>query len=862
LFLNLNTAEWDFVMDEKQDQLNIGMSFERIAVDYERENDDALELKILNEEFIPEELSPPIVRAPLFECMEVVRIEGLLEGSKAEVFSGSEMIGDAVSHDGAAAVETRPLKENENITAIQTFDTQQSPPSFPAIRVLPHPETLPTPIVHEPVFECSRFIVIKRAFVGARAQVSVNGQQVSTTLIQNETQGIFLPKRLSRGDVVEVTITLCENADKDIIKIDAENPARAVRAPNPMPPPTIDPKSITIGNKRIIVSDLVIGADQTLLEKQSSTKGIYHSWARRAWFLLNRAIEDDDSYGAQQSLCVDSIFSTDIPASSSNPDQNRLPVPLLGRPICPGDTIARVRGVRPGAVVCVFVNGVLSGVATAHSPNILVRLANSFLPNAGDKVTALQYVWNIVSPHSAAVVADFIKDVDIDVEGTGPHLDNEGQIVEGLFDEQTTTLRIRVKTCCDNKEAEDAQALIISETGEEFGPVTLSRYGSGLYEGVLFSEEVDGLPAGRYVVVVRGLCCGKVGEHEFEVLLSRIDLNDRTPPSLSVRATSQSGSMVMSTAGGSAPSNLDIYLFEYIDLDVEAQDFQGLKHVATSTVIGRIDRTRGPSTFSASGAPPIPIRKQLQIRVDYKKLGQDFITVSASNFGRFSTPVNTPQLTVNILQREPHLDALSSRRVTVFDKIDFSGRHFLVPGEGTVIHFKKMGMMILEEIVDPSILQTTTIKGLDIPDSLQPGRYDVCVLVGQAKLMSNSMSIEVIKAKEPETPPKITNVAVTLQRSTIWDGQMKKIVWTKSVTRLDFGTGFNSFYILETTNVNDGVVELANSEKSYFFSKNEVSNAFKDQTLVDFWAAQPIGNFNLAQKSTLVFKFKVTDQKP
>ncbi|MEO0936047.1 MAG: hypothetical protein AAFY21_20695, partial [Cyanobacteria bacterium J06641_2] len=348
------------------------------------------------------------------------------------------------------------------------------------------------------------------------------------------------------------------------------------------------------------------------------------------------------------------------------------------------------------------------------------------------------------------------------------------------------------------------EAFIENEYAQAFGPILLVGYGSATYEGTFYPP--DGmLPAGQHILIVDIPCNSHEIKYKFDVLLTEIDSGDATLPEVHMRAVTQSGVSASVNTIDATGATINAFLGETIRVTTEARDSQGLKAVIVKAIGARI---RPQATFNASGLPPIPIRKTLNVTVSNLPRSSPFVIEAiARNFNSFSNTVQTPQIIVNVNQRTPFLDSLkvrgrNSNRATISDEIDFLGRYFEVPGEPTVVRFEQDGRIINEVVVSSSDLQSNQIQ-VDIP-RLSDGTYQVSVVVGDAQLSSNSKILEIFTLQT--APPERR----TIKHSLILKKQGQSGLYGPASYRADVNNfsniGLNLTYpIIRDFRINAGV---------------------------------------------------------
>ena len=372
---------------------------------------------------------------------------------------------------------------------------------------------------------------------------------------------------------------------------------------------------------------------------------------------------------------------------------------------------------------------------------------------------------------------------------------------------------------------------MVNEYGEAFGPILLASYGSGFYEGVFFPFPEETLPPGRYELRVETPCNGSGGTAEFEVLLTEVDRGDSSPPELSMRATTQSGRSETVSASSSVTASLDAFLDETISVFVEAKDRQGLSAVRVDAPGGRVS---GQSRFNASGTPPIPTRKTLSLLVTDLPRPTMLLEAAADNFNRFSPPVRTPQIVVNVLQRQPILTRLSPTRATVRDALDLFGNHFKVSQEPTLVRFKRAGSVAAEVSVPSRGLTNSKLSGVNIPNSLANGRYDVSVVVGLAMLESNVLPFEVF-TREPAPAPEPDLKRYQLILSHV----AGTTIYRANITPFTYGFGFKHWKIrsIDVKTAAAGQLAHDTGTVSRFGSLQTNITAFTGERTIGIWEA-------------------------
>ena len=111
------------------------------------------------------------VKPPLCAGSTTVVVTGLIMGARVTIFADGGELGTAESPvDGSYDFLVPPLVGGTFITAIQELCGEKSGPGD-GVLVDPAPSSLPTPKVHEPLFECGAAVRVSNLQVGGRVYV-------------------------------------------------------------------------------------------------------------------------------------------------------------------------------------------------------------------------------------------------------------------------------------------------------------------------------------------------------------------------------------------------------------------------------------------------------------------------------------------------------------------------------------------------------------------------------------------------------------------------------------------------------------------------------------------------------------------
>ena len=135
-----------------------------------------------------EQLSPPIVKSPLYECATVVVVEGFVPGAKIEIYSDFDPqnpIGGGTSHSpwGQVFSVNPELDEGHNISAKQTYGGVTSMSSEPVLvedYLKLHTEGLPRPHQKTPLYNCGGALGVHNLVPGGHLEVYADGNLVGS----------------------------------------------------------------------------------------------------------------------------------------------------------------------------------------------------------------------------------------------------------------------------------------------------------------------------------------------------------------------------------------------------------------------------------------------------------------------------------------------------------------------------------------------------------------------------------------------------------------------------------------------------------------------------------------------------------
>ncbi len=345
-----------------------------------------------------ETLSPPIVSDPIHECAKAVHVSGFIPHAMVRVLEDGLEVGHATPFFGDDDIAlTHALTLGRHITATQTVGSVTSPPSYDPVTVTGYPDPLKKPVVDSHIYACGRIVPASNLNVSTQVDVFKS----TTNLIgQGNATGEWLPvltSPLAADDPITAKQIACPDTPAKKKESAMSDTVHVLAAPAPTPKPVVEASSVVVGNDVIVVDSLFTGAGVSVSQTGAVT-GSGLATASRNRVPLGRKL-NGDPVTARQSLCTPSDPSLPVTPATS------LPAPVIVAPVCRGTHYVAVRNTVVNAVVVIFRNGAVAGMAGAGLGDVKIALAAGVTWNEGDSIAALQYIGPLTSPISATVFA-------------------------------------------------------------------------------------------------------------------------------------------------------------------------------------------------------------------------------------------------------------------------------------------------------------------------------------------------------------------------------------------------------------------------------------------------------------------------
>jgi hypothetical protein len=467
----------------------------------------------INDRFpLRESLSPPIIAHPVFECAEAVYVTGFMAHARVRVFANlSDLLAEEEPPFGFATMTLkRSVKAGESLTATQEVNGQPSPHSGLPVIVQPLDGNRirnTKPDIVEPLYECGRVVPVANLVPSTRLHVLENGAEIGQAAVA-QTFHAVLTQPLKAGSQVSAVQVACEGTDHEI-----KGPASdfalppPLPAPSPPPAPTVDAASLIPGNDVVTLTGLLVGAGVQIFDQGTLVSSGWLATADANWFPLDKRLSNTP-ITATQELC-----GNVSPHSDPVVPSGKLEAPQVLGPICVGARFVVVRNSTINATVLLLRNAQPMTHGGAAPGDLVLQLGQNASLNAGDVVTALQYMNGSISPTSGPVtVTTGLTEPSVEILGGDAFFlpkGNEEPIRGPVFPRgRGPGPLIRIQACCTR----EVKAWITGPRGDRLADLDLDQLYPGYYQGSwpwssLSGWQIpDGIPVGEYTVHVRSAC--------------------------------------------------------------------------------------------------------------------------------------------------------------------------------------------------------------------------------------------------------------------------------------------------------------------------------------------------------------------
>lgn len=366
-----------------------------------------------------DDLSPPIVRSPIYECAEVVDVHGFIPGAKVRIYANlNELIGEDNPVFGFGTLHVnRPLKVGDSITATQTVEGFTSNHSIQPVVVKSCAALVggvSRPEVGKDLYECGVIVPVGQLVPSAHVSVFADGALVGSRQPAGTWAAVWT-QPLQTFQKVTAQQVVCECDPQTAVRSEESDGVEVKPAPNPVPSPVVDTSNLIIGNNTVALHNLLVGARVAVLDNGAAIGGGYATGGSN-WCPIDPPIQPGSNITATQELC--GVVSD--PSDPAKPT-DKLKAPVVLAPICEGTQFVVIRETVINATVMVRRNGSTIGYAGAVAGDLVLGLGGNVHLNAGDHITAIQNMGNTMSPTSNTVtVVGQLEQPSVEIEGGEP----------------------------------------------------------------------------------------------------------------------------------------------------------------------------------------------------------------------------------------------------------------------------------------------------------------------------------------------------------------------------------------------------------------------------------------------------------
>jgi hypothetical protein len=373
------------------------------------------------------QLSPPMVRKPIYECARAVHVEGFIPHAVVTVYAnGVEVIGHDKPYFGYADIKTsRALVPGDVITATQEAFGFTSAQSHSPVIVDHRPTSLGTPSVGPTIYSCGQVVPVSGLAPSSHVEVyQAKTKPVPITAANligtAECTGASVPvvtSPLKQGWYVAARQVSCPGTSHELDS--AESPSLVVPPePSPANNPIVDPW--IPGNDAVFLEHLYVGAAVTVTDNNTHADvGGGLANADADWAPLSPKLDGAHKYVAVQALCTKSLPSPPVGAT------NEFSAPVLFSPICPDAESVTIDGTTINATVVVYRIRPPDAPRRVGPPDTVVAIGGA-VPgelelnlgslfagnlNVGDQLYAAQYIGSLISSRSNVVTISDCQNV-------------------------------------------------------------------------------------------------------------------------------------------------------------------------------------------------------------------------------------------------------------------------------------------------------------------------------------------------------------------------------------------------------------------------------------------------------------------
>lgn len=325
----------------------------------------------------------PIIKEPVFECTEFIRVYSVEAGSKIIVRSGNNEIGESEAKGGSVIVKLKsPLSSGERIAAVAVKKSDKSNPSDP-VKVQQLPPLSP-PLTETTLYEGAICIHAWGLIPGSTVRAWNGTDLLGRGIAYDSFIRLPLNRPLTGGDAVRLDAEICRNKSAKTAQIVPIMPYGSGPYAEKLPPPTV--KEPLMACQRVVgVKGLLPGARIKIFA--DNTTG-YDQCAPTidGSFLLGPELKENQLVTAQQSF--DSLnLKSDLSDSIRVGSPKNLTAPMIHEPVFEGDRSVFVFNLLNSVKVEIAVDGKSIGCADYDSD---YEFGLGYKLKAGQRIKARQ----------------------------------------------------------------------------------------------------------------------------------------------------------------------------------------------------------------------------------------------------------------------------------------------------------------------------------------------------------------------------------------------------------------------------------------------------------------------------------------
>lgn len=402
-----------------------------------------------------EQLSPPLVSHPLYECADTVHVHGFTPGATVRVYANrTELVAEQQCHFSSAKIRLqRSLDRGDTITATQTVN------SITSVHTL-HPVTVESlrdrdiltdpPTVSEEIYECGHVVPVTDLTPSVRVNVADSNGVIGSASTGDGGWEPVVTSQLHASQQVRAREIACEEDPDRRLEGPWSHPETVRTAPDPVPSPTIEKGSLIVGNDTVTLGNCLPGARVTIKDGNTTISSGWLATGGRTWFPIDPPLRANATITATQELC----------GNESQPDKatptRELAAPEVVEPLCDGGQYVIIRDTVVNATVVVFKNNTIIGYGGAGTGDVVLALGSGQQLSQGDDISALQYMGPTVSPRSNTVTVGsrIAAQPTVEIFGGEPFFNAETAAGEEQIDGPVfprgrgTGPRLTINSCC------------------------------------------------------------------------------------------------------------------------------------------------------------------------------------------------------------------------------------------------------------------------------------------------------------------------------------------------------------------------------------------------------------------------------